>query len=78
SQQARIAKQEVNITSQINTVNLNPAPIKNLITGERYTNPPKLKGKKILVIDDFCTEGNAHETARMYLKAAGANVINIS
>ena len=78
SQQARIDRQGVKITSQINTVNLNPSPIKNLTTGERYVNKPTLRGKKILVIDDFCTEGNAHETARMYLKAAGANVINIS
>lgn len=78
SQQARIDNQRVKITSQINTVNLNPSPIKNLTTGDRYTNRPNLRGKKILVIDDFCTEGNAHETARMYLKAAGAKVINIS
>lgn len=46
SQQARIAKQEVNITSQINTVHLNPAPIKNINTGKRYTNPPNLKVRK--------------------------------
>lgn len=78
SQQARIENNEVKITSQINTVNLNPSPIKNLSTGERYANRPSIRGKKILVIDDFCTEGNAHETARMYLKAAGAKVINIS
>lgn len=78
SQQARIDNRQVKITSQTNTVNLNPSPIKNLNTGERYVNKPLLRGKKILVIDDFCTEGNAHETARMYLKAAGAKVINIS
>ncbi|CDG95558.1 conserved hypothetical protein [Xenorhabdus bovienii str. puntauvense] len=78
SQQARINNNEVKITFQTNTVNLNPSPIKNLVTGERYVNKPSLRGKKVLVIDDFCTEGNAHETARMYLKAAGAQVINIS
>ncbi|EOW6517479.1 hypothetical protein ACOZX1_002712 [Cronobacter dublinensis] len=78
SQQARIQNQQVKVTSQTNTVNLNPSPIKNLNTGERYVNRPTLRGRKILVIDDFCTEGNAHETARMYLKAAGAEVINIS
>lgn len=78
SQQTRREGGDVSITVQTNSVHLNPSPIKNLTTGERYTNPPNIRGKKILVIDDFCTEGNAHETARMYLKAAGANVINIS
>lgn len=78
SQQERIERRQVIITSQTNTVNLNASPIKNLNTGERYVNRPVLRGKKVLVIDDFCTEGNAHETARMYLKAAGAEVINIS
>lgn len=78
SQNIRRRGGDVSITSQINTVHLNPSPIKNLNTGERYVNPPNLRRAKVLVIDDFCTEGNAHETARMYLKAAGAEVISIS
>ncbi|MGS1415308.1 hypothetical protein [Serratia marcescens] len=78
SQQVRRDGGDVSITVQTNTVHLNPSPIKNLSTGERYVNKPNIRGKKILVIDDFCTEGNAHETARMYLKSAGAKVINIS
>lgn len=78
SQNIRKQGDNVSITSQLNTVHLNPAPIKNLNTGARYVNPPNLRGAKVLVIDDFCTEGNAHETARMYLNAAGAEVISIS
>ena len=78
SQTVRRSGGNVSISSQINTVHLNPSPIKNLITGERYVNPPSLRGAKVLVIDDFCTEGNAHETARIYLNAAGAEVISIS
>ncbi|MEC5343177.1 hypothetical protein ABRZ24_11300 [Brenneria populi] len=78
SQNVRRQGGDVSITSQINTVHLNPAPIKNSNTGERYVNPPKLRGAKVLIIDDFCTEGNAHETARMYLNAAGAEVVSIS
>lgn len=78
SQNIRRRGGDVSITSQINTVHLNPAPIKNLNTGVRYVNHPNLRGAKVLVIDDFCTEGNAHETARMYLNAAGAEVISIS
>ncbi|TKI07545.1 hypothetical protein [Martelella alba] len=78
SQNVRRQGGDVSITSQINTIHLNPAPIKNLNTGEHYVNPPNLRGAKVLVIDDFCTEGNAHETARMYLNAAGAEVVSIS
>jgi hypothetical protein len=78
SQNVRRQGGDVSITSQINSVHLNPSPIKNLNTGERYVNPPSLRGARVLVIDDFCTEGNAHETARMYLNAAGAEVLSIS
>ncbi|VTT26653.1 Uncharacterised protein [Klebsiella pneumoniae] len=78
SQHLRQRGGEVAITNQFNTVKINPYPIKNLKTGSRYVSPPKLKNKTIIVIDDFCTEGNAHETARIYLESLGANVISIS
>jgi hypoxanthine phosphoribosyltransferase len=37
--------------------------------------PPLRKGKTVLVVDDFCTEGNSFEAARAYIQSTGAKAI---
>lgn len=78
SQTARKEKRYIDILNQLNTVNINPLPTKVLSTNEKYVKNPIKKGTKILVIDDFCTEGNSLETARLYLEKLGAEVVCIS
>ncbi len=77
SQTARIAGQTVGIKNQIDTIHLNPTPLKTK-KGDRYKNPPLKKGKTVLLVDDFCTQGNSFEAARAYILASGADVICLS
>lgn len=78
SQHLRQAGASVAITNQINSVHVTRLPVRNPKNGTHYVNPPNLRNKRVIVIDDFCTEGNAHETARLYLESLGAEVISIS
>jgi hypoxanthine phosphoribosyltransferase len=36
------------------------------------------RGKTVLVVDDFCTEGNSFEAARAFIEATGARTIALS
>lgn len=74
AQTARQAKQAIDELNQFNTIRLNPAPTKNK-KGEPYARPPLGSGKTVLVVDDFCTEGNSFEAARAFLQSTGAKVI---
>src|SRR3546814_9839346 len=61
----------------LNTIRLNPAPVRG-VGGKPYKSPPARGGKRILVVDDICTEGNSFEAARAYLRAAGAQAVCVS
>lgn len=64
----------INHCNQLNTICLNPAPIKNLGKGlGKPYNKFSLKGKTVLVVDDITTEGFSLEAARVYCKMAGAS-----
>jgi len=67
----------LNHLNQLNTIRLNPSPLKNE-KGERYKKSPLQPGKTVLLIDDFCTEGYSLEAARVYIEQTGANVICLS
>ncbi|WP_156649561.1 HAD family hydrolase [Methylobacterium sp. Leaf89] len=77
SQSARNSGQSVDPLNQINSIHLNSNPIKNS-KGDRYAKTPLKKGKTVLIVDDFCTEGNAFEAGRAYVQATGAGVICLS
>jgi len=77
SQTARQSGNSVDHVNQINTICLNPSPTKNR-QGDRYANPPLRKGKTVLVVDDFCTQGNSLEAARAYIENTGARAICLS
>jgi hypothetical protein len=74
SQAARMQGKAVDPLDQLNTICLKSRPTKNE-KGDVYVNPPLKRGKSILVVDDFCTEGNAFETARAYVENTGAKAI---
>jgi hypothetical protein len=74
SQTARASGKVVDHLNQLNTIHLNKAPLKNK-RGNRYVHIPVRSRKTVLVIDDFCTQGNSFEAARAYLEKAGARAI---
>ncbi len=76
SQTARNQGNKVDQLNQLNTIHVNKNPIKNGTV--HYTTSPLSRGKTVLVIDDFCTEGYSLEAARVYLQQAGAKVICLS
>ena len=62
--------------NQLNTLHLNPR-------ARHYTRePPKsdirLNGKRVLVVDDFCTNGRSLDVARAYIEAAGGMAVLFS
>lgn len=77
SQTARISGKSVGLDNQLNTIRLNPTPVRG-VSGRPYKAPPTRNGKRVLVVDDICTEGNSFEAARAYLKAAGAQAVCVS
>ncbi len=77
SQTARATGGSVGLDNQLNTIRLNPAPARG-VGGKFYKSPPARGGKRVLVVDDICTEGNSFEAARAYLKAAGATTVCVS
>lgn len=76
SQLARQKKQQLDHINQLDTIHLNPTPLKG--SGKRYNNTPLMPDKTVLVVDDFCTEGHSLDAARVYIKKTGANVICLS
>ena len=77
SQTARQAGRSVDHLNQINSIYLNATPTKNK-AGEIYVNPPLRHGKTVLIVDDFCTEGNSFEAARAYIQSTGAKSISLA
>lgn len=62
--------------AQLNTIRINAHPHKNL--GKAPKGAIKLQGRKVLLVDDFCTSGRSLESARAYLEAAGATTRSFS
>jgi len=62
--------------TQLNTIHLTSLPL--FKAPKRYKNAVKLKGKTVLVFDDFTTRGYSFEAVRAYLAASGANAILVS
>lgn len=77
SHKARAGNRPVGLENQLTTIKLSRNPSRG-IRGKRYTNQPLKRGKTILLVDDFCTEGNSFEAGRAFLEALGAKVICLS
>ena len=74
SQTARSSGHSVDHVNQLSTIHLNRHPIKDK-HGGKYVSSPLGAGKTVLVVDDFCTQGNSFETARAYIERTGARAI---
>jgi hypoxanthine phosphoribosyltransferase len=76
SRQVRNAGHQPQPEVQFNTLKLTRTPLKK---GKvRYASKLNLRGKTVLVFDDFCTNGMTFEAARHLLKQAGAETIQVS
>jgi hypoxanthine phosphoribosyltransferase len=73
---ARHDGRNIDHLNQLNTIKLNPSPLKS--EEERYKKCPLKQGKTVLLIDDFCTQGYSLEAARAYVEQTGAKVICLS
>lgn len=74
-QHARNKGQHVDHHTQLNTIRLNPAPIRG---NTRYKSPPTKKGKTVLLVDDFCTRGLSLDSGRKLIEKTGANTILVT
>ena len=76
---AQFNRPVVNHVTQLNSIHIHQNP--HRISNEQlkqYANFPAGTGKKVLVIDDVCTQGFSFEAARIYLNRAGAEVVCVS
>ena len=78
SQTLRTTGGTPDIANQLSTIRLNAKATKPGPKGEKYKNPPNIKGKTVLIVDDICTQGYSLEAARAFCEAAGAKVILLS
>jgi hypothetical protein len=77
SSSTRVAGGDLSHLNQLNTIVLNPQPLRG--TGDEcYKHPPLKPGKTILLVDDICTQGYSLESARAFVSQTGANVICLS
>jgi hypothetical protein len=65
-----IAAANRKLTTQLNSIHLNRHPHPNCSATPRKT-ALSLRGKVVLLVDDFCTSGRSLEAARAYIQAAG-------
>lgn len=77
SRELRIQRSTPSPLTQLNTICLTATPLRGL-NGKRYKNPLNLHDKTVLLFDDFCTAGYSLEAARLFLRQAGARVIEVS
>lgn len=77
SQTARSAGKAVDVGNQLTTIRLNASPQRGL-TGNAYKSMPVRSGKTVLLVDDFCTEGNSFEAGRAFINSTGATTICLS
>lgn len=67
----------LNHLDQLNTIILNPHPLKGTSIS-RYKHSPLCPGKTVMLVDDICTQGFSLEAARAFIARTGANVICLS
>lgn len=77
SQTARIQGKALDHGNQLNTIFLTQLPLRG-DSDKRYVASPLRKGKKVLVIDDICTEGYSLDAARAFIEQTGASVILVA
>jgi len=64
--------------NQLQTIRLRRDPVRTGPQMLRYRNPPLSNGKRVLVVDDICTQGNSFEAARVFIERTGASAVGVS
>lgn len=77
SSYARNAGGALSHLNQLNTIVLNPNPLRGS-GNKRYISSPLDSNKTVLLVDDICTQGFSLEAARAFIAKTGANVICLS
>lgn len=77
SQTARSAGKRVDVVNQLTTIQLNSSPHRGT-TNNIYKSMPVRSGKTVLLVDDFCTQGNSFEAGRAFINSTGAATICLS
>jgi hypoxanthine phosphoribosyltransferase len=73
SVESKAHRGSVDHTNQLDTIHLNPMPLKP--SGATYKNSPLRKDKTVLVLDDIVTCGYSLEAARHRIEQTGAKVV---
>src|SRR5579872_1562005 len=71
----RVARRQPLASVQFNSLNLTKSPLKK---GEERYKSFNLKNKRVLVCDDFTTQGITFEAARYLIEQAGASTVLVS
>ncbi len=64
--------------NQLSTIHLRRDPVRTGPQQLRYKAPPLKRGKKVLLIDDICTQGFSSEAARSFVEATGSEMIAVT
>lgn len=78
SQSLRNAGRQATHENQLKTIRLRRDPIRTGPQGNRYKSTPLGGGKRVLIVDDICTQGNSFEAARAFIERAGSTAVGVS
>lgn len=78
SQSLRRAGRQPTHENQLQTIHLRPDPIRTGAQAKRYKSSPLGGGKRVLIVDDICTQGNSFEAARVFIERAGSKAVGVS
>ena len=78
SQALRNSGQVATHENQLRTIRLRRDPVRTGPQAIRYKAPPLTTGKRVLIVDDICTQGNSFEAARVFIQATGATAVGVS
>lgn len=78
SQALRNSGQVATHENQLRTIRLRRDPVRTGPQAIRYKSPPLTTGKRVLIVDDICTQGNSFEAARAFIQATGATAVGVA
>ena len=77
SQTERLQGRALDHINQLDTIHLTQHPLRG-DGDKRYKASPLRRGKKVLVIDDICTEGFSLDAARNFIEQTGATAMLVA
>lgn len=77
SQALRNSGQVATHENQLRTIRLRRDPVRTGPQAIRYKSPSLTTGKRVLIVDDICTQGS-FEAARAFIQATGATAVGVA